>query len=106
MSDFSRRKFIQATAVTAAAATLAAAIPSSTSHAQQQPTANGGADGAAGAAGAGKKLGYALVGLGRLTIGQLLPAFASCQHARVTALVSGHPDKASDLATKYGVPEK
>ena len=51
----------------------------------------------------GKKLGWAIVGLGSLSINQILPAFAKCEKSRVTALVSGHPDKAGKLALRYGV---
>jgi predicted dehydrogenase len=87
MSNLTRRRFLQTSAAMAAMASL----PRS-GVAQDAP--------------AGKKVGFALVGLGRLSIGQLLPAFATCKNARVTALVSGHPDKAKDLAGKYGVPEK
>ncbi len=54
----------------------------------------------------GKKLGWALVGLGKLTIEELLPAFAKCEKSRVAALVSGVPEKAKALAARYGVPEK
>jgi glucose-fructose oxidoreductase len=54
----------------------------------------------------GRKLGWAIVGLGSLAINQILPAFARSEHARVTALVSGHPDKARKLAARYGVAEK
>lgn len=54
----------------------------------------------------GRKLGWAIVGLGNLAINQILPAFAKCERSRVTALVSGHPDKARKLAARYGVPEK
>lgn len=54
----------------------------------------------------GKKLGYALVGLGSLSMGQLLPAFAKCEKSKVVALVSGHPDKAAALAARYGVATK
>jgi predicted dehydrogenase len=53
----------------------------------------------------GKKLGWALVGLGKLAIEELLPAFALCEHARPTAFVSGHADKARVLAQRYRVPE-
>jgi predicted dehydrogenase len=51
----------------------------------------------------GKKLGYAVVGLGNLAQHQILPAFAKCKSSKVTALVSGHPDKAERLAAQYGV---
>jgi len=51
----------------------------------------------------GKKLGWAVVGLGSLAINQILPAFAKCEKSKVTALVSGHPDKAHKLALRYNV---
>jgi predicted dehydrogenase len=54
----------------------------------------------------GKKLGWAIVGLGSLAINQILPAFAQCEQSRVVALVSGHPDKAAKLAARYGVDPK
>ncbi len=54
----------------------------------------------------GKKLGWAIVGLGSLSINQILPAFAKCEKSKVVALVSGHPDKANKLALRYGVNPK
>ena len=54
----------------------------------------------------GKKLGWAVVGLGSLAINQILPAFAKCEKSKVVALVSGHPDKANKLALRYGVDPK
>jgi predicted dehydrogenase len=54
----------------------------------------------------GKKLGWAVVGLGSLAINQILPAFAKCEKSKVVALVSGHPDKANKLALRYGVSPK
>src|SRR5690242_11040595 len=54
----------------------------------------------------GKKLGWAIVGLGSLAIDQILPAFALCEKSKVVALVSGHPDKANKLALRYGVNPK
>jgi len=54
----------------------------------------------------GKKLGWAIVGLGSLAINQILPAFAQCEKSKVVALVSGHPDKANKLALRYGVNPK
>jgi predicted dehydrogenase len=50
-----------------------------------------------------KKLGWAIVGLGSLSIHEILPAFAKCEKSRVVAFVSGHPDKANKLALRYGV---
>ena len=54
----------------------------------------------------GKKLGWAIVGLGSLAINQILPAFAKCEKSKVVAFVSGHPDKAHKLALRYGVSAK
>jgi predicted dehydrogenase len=54
----------------------------------------------------GKKLGWAIVGLGSLSINQILPAFAKCEKSKVVALVSGHPEKANKLALRYGVSPK
>src|SRR5258706_10380837 len=54
----------------------------------------------------GKKLGWAIVGLGNLSINQILPAFAKCEKSKVVALVSGHADKAAKLAARYGVSPK
>jgi predicted dehydrogenase len=54
----------------------------------------------------GKKLGWAVVGLGSLSINQILPAFGKCEKSKVVALVSGHPDKANKLALRYGVDAK
>ena len=53
-----------------------------------------------------KTVGFALVGIGTLTMGQLLPAFAKCKLARPVALVSGHPEKAREQADKYGIDRK
>jgi predicted dehydrogenase len=54
----------------------------------------------------GRKLGWAIVGLGSLAINQILPAFAASEKSKIVALVSGHPDKANKLALRYGVNPK
>jgi predicted dehydrogenase len=54
----------------------------------------------------GKKLGWAIVGLGSLSIYEILPAFAKCEKSKCVAFVSGHPDKANKLALRYGVNPK
>lgn len=51
-----------------------------------------------------RQTGWAIVGLGKLTQGEILPAFAETQHCRLAALVSGNPDKARDVAARWGVP--
>ena len=53
-----------------------------------------------------KKVGWALVGLGELTLGQILPAFATCESSAPVALVSGHRDKAEKVAAHYGIDPK
>ncbi len=71
---------------------VAASIAPRMSFAQEQPKAD--------------KVGFALVGIGNLTMNQILPAFAKCKLAYPAALVSGHPDKAKEQAAKYGIDPK
>ncbi|MGZ3755028.1 MAG: Gfo/Idh/MocA family protein [Mucilaginibacter sp.] len=54
----------------------------------------------------GKKLGIAIVGLGMYAGGQIAPALQHTQNCYLAGLVSGHPDKAAEWATKYNVPPK
>jgi glucose-fructose oxidoreductase len=53
----------------------------------------------------GRKVGYAIVGLGYYAMEVILPQFANCEHSRVVALVSGDPAKAKRVAQQYGVPD-
>ena len=53
-----------------------------------------------------QRVGFAVVGIGRLSLEGILPAFAESQKARVVALVSGDKDKARTVGAQYGVPEK
>ena len=53
----------------------------------------------------GRRLGVAVVGLGHLSLLQILPGFGQAQHVRLAALVSGERDKASAIAAQYGVKE-
>ena len=48
-------------------------------------------------------VGFALVGLGKLSLGQLVPAFRNCRHAQLTGLVSGHADKANRIASEQNL---
>jgi predicted dehydrogenase len=50
-----------------------------------------------------KTVGWAIVGLGELALGEIMPAFADCQISKPTALVSGHPEKAEKVARAYGI---
>jgi predicted dehydrogenase len=60
----------------------------------------------AGAAEADKKLGFALVGLGSLSTNQLAPALQKTKHCRLTAIVTGTPDKAERWKAQYSLPDK
>lgn len=49
-----------------------------------------------------KKVGYAVVGLGAIAEGAILPAFGHARHARLVALVSRDKNKALRLGRKFG----
>lgn len=49
------------------------------------------------------RVGFAIVGLGRLALEEILPAFAQSTKARPVALVSGTPDKLRAVAAQYGI---
>ncbi len=52
-----------------------------------------------------KKIGYCIVGLGRISVDHFMPGLLQSEHGTVTALVSGHDDKAAKLAAQYNVPK-
>lgn len=57
-------------------------------------------------AGAGtRKLGYAIVGLGSYATRQIMPRIKDCEFARLTALVSGTPEKLERYGAEYGIPK-
>lgn len=49
-----------------------------------------------------KRVGYAVVGLGRISQVAVLPAFRRSRKAKLVAVVSGDPKKARRLATRFG----
>ncbi len=53
-----------------------------------------------------RKIGYCIVGLGRISMQHFMPATRMSKYSRVTAIVSGHRDKAEKWAADYGVPAK
>ncbi|MGI4750667.1 MAG: Gfo/Idh/MocA family protein [Janthinobacterium lividum] len=53
-----------------------------------------------------KRVGYAVVGIGELTLETIMPAFGSCKNSKVVALVSGDAEKAKKVAMQYDVPQK
>jgi predicted dehydrogenase len=52
------------------------------------------------------RVGFAVVGLGKLALGQIVPGFRNCGNAKLTALVSGHPDKANRIAAEHHLPAR
>jgi predicted dehydrogenase len=52
-----------------------------------------------------QRVGFAIVGLGRLSLEELMPAFGECKLARPTAVVSGDREKTRRVARQYGLPE-
>ncbi|WP_263357266.1 Gfo/Idh/MocA family protein [Acidicapsa ligni] len=50
-------------------------------------------------------MGFAVVGLGHLALGQILPAFAKTRFCKPTALVSGNGNKAEKIAKQYGIKD-
>lgn len=50
-----------------------------------------------------QRVGFAIIGLGRLSLEQILPAFAKSLKAKPVALVSGTPDKLHTVAKQYGI---
>jgi predicted dehydrogenase len=53
-----------------------------------------------------RKLGFALVGLGVLSNGQLGPAFRNTKHCRLGGIVTGTPDKAEKWSKEHGIPKR
>jgi predicted dehydrogenase len=51
-----------------------------------------------------RKVGYAIIGLGRIA-DHFMRAIQNTSNSKITALVSGHPDKAARIAEQYGVPK-
>ena len=52
-----------------------------------------------------QRVGFAIVGLGRLTLGEILPAMGKSKYCKPVALVSGDRDKARKVAAQYGIPD-
>lgn len=46
---------------------------------------------------------WAVVGLGTFAVGQVIPGFLDARKSRISAFVSGNPDKARRLGERYGV---
>ncbi|WP_158799135.1 Gfo/Idh/MocA family protein [Pedobacter sp. L105] len=53
-----------------------------------------------------KRIGYAIVGLGHLSLNQILPGMVKCKFSKPVALVSGDAAKAQKVALQYGINPK
>ena len=84
-----RRQFLKTTALAAAGAPFFGGLVTKTF-----------------AAGPGRKLGFALVGLGNLSTNQLAPALQKTANCRLAAIVTGTPAKAEKWKAQYGISEK
>jgi predicted dehydrogenase len=96
MIPFDRRTFLAGAGLLPLAAHAAAAAPPT---AQGQPLPAG----MPLPEPAGKRVRYAVVGLGTFAVGQMLPGMVESSRSRVTAFVSVNPQKARDLGARYGV---
>ncbi len=88
----SRREFSRLAAIASASVLMPRAF-AQTIASPYQPTTPG-----------GKKIRYCIVGLGRISLDHFMPATRQSTLTEVTALVSGHPEKARQNAAKYNVP--
>ena len=86
----SRRNFIRNTALAAVSFPFASRLTSISRAVEGQP----------------RKLGFALVGLGGLSTGQLAPALQLTQHCRLAAIVTGTPSKIPTWKSRYNIPDK
>jgi predicted dehydrogenase len=105
-SSFSRRTFI---GQLGSAALLAPAISTfglqSCSSKKGETTAES-ASATTTTAGSTRKLGIALVGLGKYSEGELAPALEKTQNCRLAGIVTGSPEKAEAWQKKYDIPVK
>src|SRR4051794_24075998 len=49
------------------------------------------------------RIGFAVVGLGKFALNQIIPSFAESKRSKLVALVSGNREKAEQVAGRYGV---
>ena len=52
-----------------------------------------------------QKLGVAVIGVGKLTIEEILPALRCCRFAKLAALVTSDVEEVRDLARQYNLPD-
>ena len=52
-----------------------------------------------------ERIGIAIVGLGRIAVNEMLPAFSQSKHAKPVALITGDRAKGLKIAHQYNIPE-
>ena len=113
----SRRDFLKqfgtSTAMTAAwvasGSSLLLGESSSPAQPTQQPahqSAQASSPAQTGSTASGKKIGYCIVGLGRISMNEFMPGVQISKNSKLVALVSGHRDKAERVADQYGISHK
>jgi predicted dehydrogenase len=87
----SRREFIKQSSIAAAAAPLLGASVLRAQTAMPAP---------------GRKIGFAVCGLGNLSTHQIAPALQKTQFCQLTGIVTGHPAKAEQWKAQYNISDK
>ncbi len=88
-SDRTRRDFLKTTALAGASIPLLGTLASCERAAEP-----------------GRKIGFALAGLGKLSTNRLAPALQKTKRCRLAGIVTGTPAKAAHWKTQYNIPEK
>jgi predicted dehydrogenase len=98
----SRRSFLKQAGSAVAMGAFAVEAFSNSAQAKTTTT-QAEADSANSSVAGGKKIGYCIVGLGRIAMEHFMPGVNISKDSKVVALVSGHRDKAERVADKYNV---
>src|SRR6187402_2246451 len=93
-SEVSRRAFLAGAAGVAATATLGKTVFAAAPAAVPPAPANG------------RPVGFALMGIGTLSNGQIIPQFPQCKYAKPVAFITGHKERNMESARKLGIAEK
>ncbi len=113
-SDYSRRNFLLGASSAVAAAGLASSASPQQAKPNQQDAIELSQDHASTEQpekipgpfeNQSERTGFAVVGLGRLTLGEILPAMGKSKYCKPVALVSGDREKARKVAAQYGIPD-
>ena len=93
----SRREFLRQLSVATAGVATGVGFYVGTKSSAAEPLA---------AANGRKKLGVALLGLGRYASGELAPALQQTKNCQLAGVITGHPEKGAAWAKQYNFPEK